>query len=204
MKQKIITLLALLFGCVATMTAATPSASEIIRQCVARLKASPAVEAAFSVSRGNSASSGNIVISGNKFALSTPELSTWFDGKTQWAYSSAANEVNISEPTPEEIRQINPFAILEAVQTSFTPRRLTSPAGKHLIELTPKGKSEYLKLNVTVNSATNLPESITFTSTDKSTTKINIKSLRPLSKADNGKFRFNPKNYPGAEIVDLR
>ena len=47
--------------------------------------------------------SGTIVLSANRFYLESSELKVWFDGKTQWAYMKENNEVNITEPTTEEL-----------------------------------------------------------------------------------------------------
>lgn len=188
----------------AAKPSATPSAADVLRKAAAAMKDTPSVEASFSVSIGNRASSGDILISGDKFALTTPELSTWFDGKTQWAYSPAANEVNISEPTPEELQQINPFAILSAMQNQFTPRRLKANAGCDRIELIPKGKSEYTKIVATFNATTHFPIEIIITSTDRSVTTIKITSIKKGGKTADGRFRFNPARFPGVEIVDLR
>lgn len=185
-------------------TSATPSAAEVLRKAVATMKNTPSVEASFSVSMGGRASSGEILISGDKFTLTTPELSTWFDGKTQWAYSPSAKEVNVSEPTPEELQQINPFAILSTMQNQFTPRRLKSDAGYDKIELIPKGKSEYAKIVAVFNSTTHLPKEIIITSTDRSVTTIKITGIKKGGKTTGKLFQFNLTRFPGVEIVDLR
>ena len=144
------------------------------------------------------------MLSGNRFKLSTPDITTWFDGRTQWAYSPAAGEVNLSEPTAEELRQINPFAIIAGMQADYTPRRLQSATGTDRIELIPKGKSEYRKIIVTFNGATKFPSEIAVTSVDNSTTTIKIRSIRTGKKLSDSAFRFSQKAYPGVEIVDLR
>lgn len=183
---------------------AASSAAEVLRQAADALKKAPSVEASFSATSGTGAASGTITLAGNRFKLSTADLTTWFDGKTQWAYSPAADEVNISEPTTDELRQINPFAVIAGMQTDYTPRRLKSSAGTDRIELTPKTASEYRKIIVTFNDATKFPEEINVTSVDNSTTKIIIKSIRKGQKLPASTFRFDPAKYPNAEIVDLR
>lgn len=188
----------------AAKPSATPSAGDVLRKAAAAMKDAPSVEASFSVSTGSRGSSGEILIAGNRFALTTPELSTWFDGKTQWAYSPSAEEVNISEPTPEELQQINPFAILSAMQNRFTPRRLKAAAGYDKIELIPKGKSEYAKIVAVFNATTHFPREIIITSADRSVTTIKIASIKKGGKTPDSRFKFNPAHFRGVEIVDLR
>jgi len=187
--------------------AATPynsSAAEVLRKASSALKKAPSIEASFTASQGTHSSTGKIIMSGDKFFLTTPQMSTWFDGRTQWAYSPSAGEVNISEPMPEELRQINPFAIIDGLQADFSPRRLKSPSGFDKLELTPKRINEYTKILVTFNSTTHFPTEIILTATDRSVTTIKITSIRQGKALKADSFRFNAKNYPGVEIVDLR
>ena len=114
-------------------------------------------------------------------------------------------KVNVSEPTPEELQQINPFAILSTMQNQFTPRRLKSDAGYDKIELIPKGKSEYAKIVAVFNSTTHLPKEIIITSTDRSVTTIKSPALRKAAKPPVNFSNFNPCHvFPALDIVDLR
>lgn len=56
--------------------------------------------------------SGTIQLKGEKFVLKASEVITWFDGKTQWSYVVRNDEVNVSNPTQEELQQINPYTFL--------------------------------------------------------------------------------------------
>ena len=55
---------------------------------------------------------GTIQLKGEKFVLKTTDIVTWFDGKTQWSYVAKNDEVNVSNPTQEELQQINPYTFL--------------------------------------------------------------------------------------------
>lgn len=206
MKLRLTIILCLLCALPLHMRGAQPatSAAEVLRLTAAILNKAPSIEASFTANNGHGSSSGSILMAGNRFHITTPEMSTWFDGKTQWAYSPSAGEVNISEPTADELQQINPFAIIESMQRNFTPRRIPAPAGCDRIELTPKGKSDYAKVVVTINSSSHLPADITVTGTDRTVVAIRISSIRKGNAVSNAKFRFNASAYPGIEIVDLR
>ena len=181
-----------------------PSAAEVLRRAADALRKAPSVEAVFTASSGNSTTSGKILLSGNRFVLTTPMLTTWFDGKTQWAYSPDAGEVNISEPTPDELSQINPFAIVAGMQSGYTPRRLKSQPGTSCIELLPKTKSEYRNFIITFNDSNHLPKEIVITAADNSVTKINVTNIKTGGKQQQSTFRFNATMHPGVDIVDLR
>lgn len=63
---------------------------------------------------------GIIQLKGEKFMLKTSETTTWFDGKTQWSYMVRNDEVNVSNPTQEELQQINPYTFLYMYQKGFS------------------------------------------------------------------------------------
>lgn len=63
--------------------------------------------------------SGTIQLKGEKFVLKASEVITWFDGKTQWSYVVRNDEVNVSNPTQEELQQINPYTFLYMYQKDF-------------------------------------------------------------------------------------
>jgi len=63
---------------------------------------------------------GTIQLKGEKFVLKTTDIVTWFDGKTQWSYVAKNDEVNVSNPTQEELQQINPYTFLYMYQKGFS------------------------------------------------------------------------------------
>ena len=152
------------------------------------------------------AENGTIQLKGEKFVLKTSDIITWFDGKTQWSYVTKNDEVNVSNPTQEELQQINPFAILRSVEKNYTPRRVKAPAGCSAVELIPgeKVRSPYAKVVLTVNDSSGLPEKIEVTSSDGVVTSIKINSIKSIKVPGAGAFRFPAKQYPGVEIIDLR
>ena len=83
----------------------------ILDRAAAAFNGSKSIKATFSTDIDGSTTTGTITIQGDKFHISSKEYSTWYDGKTQWSYSSASNEVNITEPTPEELTEINQMCI---------------------------------------------------------------------------------------------
>ena len=196
--------LLLLVAAIQSVSAATPTAADILAKTSGEMRKAQSLKASFTVDGNGQRSSGEITIDGNRFYLTTPEMATWFDGKTQWSYSPAAEEVSVSEPTASELEQINPFAIIDGLQKQFKGRRLTAPKGLDRLELTPKNNSDYSKVVLTINSATGLPVEITFTTTDRTVTAIKILSLIKIKTPPASTFRFDPKKYPLAEIIDLR
>ena len=66
----------------------------------------------FSGMTPQSEATGTMCISGRKFQMQTEELTTWYDGTTQWSMMSGSNEVNMATPDEEEQAALNPATLV--------------------------------------------------------------------------------------------
>lgn len=187
------------------VSAAQPSAQSSVNKMIAAIKEHPSLEIVFTVWNNGNSTSGSMSVAGKKFHLSTPEMKIWYDGKTQWSYAPSAGEVNISEPTADELAQTNPLSVLSSLDKNFTFRRLNSQAGQERIELTPKKKTpDFASAIITINASTFLPKEISIKNARGNVTTVKISSIKGGKTKPIGTFRFNQAEYPGVEIVDLR
>ncbi len=180
------------------------TAESILTAATDKFMGSQSLSASFSIkSTSGETLNGSITMSGNMFVISTPQLKTWFDGQTQWSYSTEIQEVNITEPTIDELQQINPFAIIANFRNSYNCKLLESSQGTYKIQLIPKTSQQTIKKAIlTINSTTFYPTEISLTSDNTITiTVTNVKASNTMPKSA---FQFNEKNYPGVEIIDLR
>lgn len=77
------------------------------------------IRAGFTVSASTGSSSGSICLKGDKFVLEAGGVTTWFDGRTQWSYLVSSDEVNVSEPTADELQSLNPYAWLSLYRNGY-------------------------------------------------------------------------------------
>ncbi|MCM1093297.1 MAG: outer-membrane lipoprotein carrier protein LolA [Lachnospiraceae bacterium] len=182
------------------------SSRQILDRAAAVFNGSKSIKAEFSTDVDGTTTAGTITIQGDKFRISSKEYSTWYDGKTQWSYSSAANEVNITEPTPEELTEINPFVIISSLRKSYNSAKVKSPAGFSKIMLIPKSTShaDIKKAEITFNDKTSMPTQVTLEMSAGSRVNIVIKSIVKGNILPASTFIFNKKELPGAEVIDLR
>lgn len=159
------------------------------------------VQASFSISSqqyGNT--NGTISIKGQKFHATTKEATVWFDGKTQWTYVKKNDEVNVNTPTQSDLQAINPYNFIYMYKQGYTATMTTS--GQNYV-VTLKGKSKGIQeMVITINKQTYVPSQIRMLQ-NKQWTTINVSNFKTTNLSD-GTFRFNPKAYPNAEIIDLR
>ena len=202
---KHITLLLILLTATLSSSGANVAA-DIVAKAVNRYQSVPSLTVNFKISSpGTQSSSGTLVTAGDRFHLNMPDMQTWYDGRTQWSYLRAANEVNITEPTVDELAQINPFAMVSAINSMFTPALIKSGQQTQVIRFTPKraNESDIISLTVTFDQSTSWPKTIDILSQQGQVT-ITVTNIKTGSKLPVSTFVYNKKTHPGAEIVDLR
>jgi len=152
---------------------------------------------------------GTAYMKGDKFKIEIPDAVTWFDGKTQWVYVKDTEEVNISSPTGDELQAISPSVLFNIYKKGFNLvyKGEKRSGGKNVqeIELTPQKKgSEFTKIIVEINKADNLFSKITAIDKSGMENILTIKSYQAGVNHSDTLFQFNKKDYPQAEIIDLR
>lgn len=152
---------------------------------------------------------GKALIKGNKFKIESGEGITWFDGKTQWTYVKNNNEVNVSNPDGEELAAVSPVSILNLYKSGFslTSKGTTTDRGRtvYKIEMKPQkknaGVSRYLIL---IDKQTSHISAITIESKNGDNITISILKYQSGIALADKTFTFDKKEYPQAEMVDLR
>lgn len=181
------------------------NANEVLTNASEKYQKDGSISAQFTLSGVGNSTDGTITISSDKFHLSTPLLSIWYNGRTQWTYSAETNEVNITEPTVEELQQVNPFAIINSFRMQFNATLLKSANSMYRIQLTPlkSVNTSISKAIVTLNASTLYPNEIALT-IDNNIITIKTKNIKAIKNVPHKTFVFDEKKYPNAEIVDLR
>ena len=157
----------------------------------------------FSVSgKSLGATSGTIAIKGNKFYANTPKTTVWFNGKTQWTYMNTTNEVNVTNPNEAKQAQMNPYKFITIYKTGYN-LSMKSVGNSYQIHMTAQNKQRSLQeLYITINKRTYNPSNVRMLQ-GKNWTIINISNFK-ANNLSNDIFSFNSKDYPKAEIIDLR
>jgi len=179
-------------------------ATSILDKSAAMVKAAGNVNIGFNLSVEGQATTGYIKLSGSKFCCSMGGNMTWFDGKTMWHYVRENDEVNITTPTSAEVSRMNPYAFLSLYKKGYDVKLTKSTSTEHYITLTGKNKSAaYVQIDVRINKSSYQPTYVKM-KTSKRTTEITVNSFLKKQNYSDASFRFNKKDYPNAEIVDLR
>jgi outer membrane lipoprotein-sorting protein len=152
---------------------------------------------------------GTIQMKGDKFVLITPDMHTWYDGKTQWMYMARTNEVNLSTPSGDELQFINPMTLLRTYKKGFRlsyTGESTADNGKMAddVMLTSKNSSDIETVEVQIDRTTSLPVRMTVTMKNGVRNMIRISKMQTGVNQPEETFVFNAADYPDVLEVDLR
>ena len=181
------------------------SAERRVKAAVAELKRS-AYEGRFTLLYYNVANdatdkqSGEITLKGNKFHITLAGNETKFDGKTQWMFVSEFNEVSITEPTAEELKEISPLAMIEYYVSK--DRISEGDDGEINFYPTEPKESEYFRIELRINKS-NLPSKLVIYQKNGDKITLVWDSLNK-TKVDDSYFYFDTTKYPNVEVNDLR
>lgn len=201
--KKIFTIIALIIAIPLTVNGAT--AEQVISEVITNYNKSNIISADYTVSADGINSTGKIIMSQQKFCILSDDLKCWYDGKTQWSYLSHIGEVNITEPTSDELEQTNPYAALMNINADYTVQLIDS-GNSHQLKLTPKSSYNFAKeIELTINKSTKQIEKALFINQDNSEYLITISNYATDSNYTDTIFTYDPSQLPaGTPVIDLR
>ncbi len=160
-------------------------------------------QASFQISNGKIGhTSGTIAVKGNKFNVRTPQATVWFDGKTQWTYMKNTDEVNVTTPTKAQQAQMNPLTFINLYKKGYD-LSIKTVDGKYEVRMQAQSKGSAIQeMYIVIDIKTRIPSQVRMRQKDAWTT-VNISNFKATPQKD-ATFTFNKKDFPTAEIVDLR
>lgn len=200
--------------CTMPVLAQQKEAKDVLDKTASAFRKAGGVDAEFTVkiqAKGQTDGllAGNIRLKGDKFVLKTTDAITWFDGETQWSYLVDSDEVNISNPTEEELQGINPYALLSLYEKDFaytlgnTRTFKGTPVYEVVLTATDKSK-DISRLTLYITKSNYQLLYVLAELYNGSKNEITIINYRSGVKLDDAIFSFDRKKYPRAEIIDLR
>lgn len=185
-------------------------AARIMERVADGFRKSGGVRAEFTVSSSNGSSSGSICLKGDKFMLKAGGVTTWFDGHTQWSYLASSDEVNVSEPTADELQSLNPYAWLSLYRNGYRAQlakmnnsRESALYYKVVLAATDK-RRDVQSIVLQVAKANYRPVRIILQQRGGEQADIVVTACHAGQNWPDSFFVFDRKQYPSAEVIDLR
>ena len=186
---------------------AQTSARDILQRAAETFRRSGGVSASFAIHSPEGNSTGFIRLKGEKFVLEAGGMTTWFDGHTQWTYLPESDEVNISVPTDEELQTLNPYAWLSLYDRGYDVKLLPAEsAGQYKIEMVARStEAQVSRVVLWLERSALQPVKFALTlSGSVEPTVITVRDYRTRLAYTDALFVFDPREYPTAEVIDLR
>lgn len=187
------------FAAIASFADNAADARKVLDNLSARIVKGGGATAQFSMSGSAGSLSGRVSIKNSKFFLSTSAMTAWYNGKTQWVYVKQSEEVNVSNPSSASQQTMNPYAFLSLYKNGYTLSMKKEGQGRTVRMVSQKNAMK--EVVITLGKG-DVPSLVKFSQGGKWTT-IRLSSFQ-IKKIPESTFVFNPKNYPNAEIIDLR
>ena len=195
--------LAIAFAAMMSLGTMAQTAQQVLDKTAAIVGNKKGASASFKLSSPKYGSaSGSIAIKGNKFNARTPQAIVWYNGKTQWSYMKKTNEVNVTNPTQAQQMSMNPYTFINIYKTGYTSTMKTIGSNYKVRLVAQNKKRTVQELILTIDKKSYIPSQIKMRQGNTWST-ITVSNFKAKS-ISNSTFVFNSKDFPKAEIVDLR
>ena len=187
------------------MNASAQDANGILNRVIEAYDNSKGIEASYSMTYDKTTDYGSIDMEGEKFRILSEDLKCWFDGKTQWAYSTMTDEVNVTEPTVDELQMSNPYIALKAFKDNSQNSVVITQDGSYLLSLIPVEEGDIKLIQLFIDKNKYQITKAVFSMVDNSMYTITVNNYVTGKKFSTKIIKYDSKYVPkGTQIVDLR
>ena len=192
-----------------------PEAKIILDGVSAKFKAFKTVKATFTYKVENSAGktlsskTGTVYMKGIKYQVSIVGQEIFCDGQNIWTFDKSANEVTITTFDTES-STLTPQKLFTNFYDQDFLYKLNGEKKQGTktiqeIEMTPTDKSKpFHKVYIYVDKIGKIINSTRVLEKSGSRYSYIVNTMSPNSAVADSKFAFDPKKYPGVEVIDLR
>lgn len=151
---------------------------------------------------------GKITVKGNQFRLALDDQEIINNGTTVWTYIPSIKEVNIDNADPDT-DEMNPSRFYTIYKKGYKYMYLEDKTEGgvlcEVVDLVPEKKdAQYFKIRMNIVKKDKSIQSWTMFDKTGNRYQYTISKFSGNVKVDDSFFTFDPKKYPGVEVIDLR
>jgi outer membrane lipoprotein-sorting protein len=191
-----------------------PKALEILEAMSKRYKAYTSFEAILTSTLVNESAGvkdefkGKVTVKGDKYIFEVEDQQVYNNGTTVWTYLPANKEVNVDNFDPKS-DDLNPSKFYEMYKKGFkyllTGEKTEAGVSCDEIDLVPEKKdAQYFKVKMMISKKDKSVQNFTMFDRSGNKYKYTITKFTPNVKVEDAYFTFDPKKFPGVEVIDLR
>jgi len=189
-----------------------PEAIKILDRFSSTALASPSVSMKFKLitinqmEQTNDTVLGSITMSKDQYRLELPDNITWFNGSATWNYLIAEKEVTITKPDKKDDSFMSrPSAIFTIYKKGYKTRYIEENSNSFVVDLYPEDiKSDLIRIRLVIGKTGSDLIGAEYKRKDGITIYLVVNEYNLKAKPDPSIFIFNPQNYKGVEIIDMR
>lgn len=189
-----------------------PEAIKILDKFADNALKAPSVSIKFKLISTNQAENtkdtlaGSVILSKDKYKLDLPDNMVWFNGETSWSYLPAEKEVTITRADKKDNTFPNrPSQIFSMYKKGYNSRLIEEKSDSYIIDLYPEDiKSELLRVRLSIEKVSLNLISLEYKKKDGVIITIHVTEYDLKAKPQPDTFVFQPSNFKGVEVIDMR
>jgi len=189
-----------------------PEAARVLEKFSRKASSAPSVKIDFTADAHDTRQgdittvSGSAVISGDSYRVTTDDNVILSDGKAVWNYLPDVNEVTITEPDPDEGSfMARPSLLFSMHEKGYKVRLLEQNAKEWVIDLYPEDINVSLvRIRLKIGKTLYDLRTAEYRTKDGMTLTLAADKYDLTFRPAPGYFAFNPDDYQGVEVIDMR
>ncbi len=158
---------------------------------------------------GGRPAKGEATVKGEKFLLKMADQEILNDGKVMATFLKESNEVTLQDYDPEEIGDLSParvyLAYKKGYKNTFIGETKANGRTYENVRLTPVNSSSPVsRIELTIDKDDKSIKGWKIFAKGNETTGFEVTDFSTNPAVSDSEFVFSSRNFPGAEVVDLR
>ena len=188
-------------------------ATDFLDQVSARTKSYNSIKVDFSYKMENSKAKikeekfGTLLLSGDKYQMQASGQTVICDGKTIWTFMPETNEVQVNSLDAKD-EALTPSKLLSNYNTNFKSKLISDKSNTDpnctVVELIPNSPKNYTRAVLAVDKTRLQIKYFMIYDKNGNIFTYTITRFQTNVQINPGDFTFDPKKYPGIEVIDMR
>jgi outer membrane lipoprotein carrier protein len=189
-----------------------PEAVKILDKFSSTAFAAPSVSISFSMVNINLAENSKDTVKGSlqmlkdQYRLELPDNISWFNGSTSWNYLVNEKEVTITKPDRKDDSFFSkPSSLFTMYRKGYKIKLIEDNPRSWIIDLYPEDvATDLMRIRLTIGKTLNDLIGAEYKRKDGVVIEILVSGYNLKTRPEQGAFTFDPKKYPGVEVIDMR
>ncbi|MDX9906930.1 MAG: outer membrane lipoprotein carrier protein LolA [Bacteroidales bacterium] len=197
----------------ATHAQAKKTSEEILKQVSEKTKSFSSIKISFTYNMDNASAkiheteTGILTVKGDKYRLDIAGQRVISDSKTSWTYVSEANEVQINT-VEEDDNALTPTKLLTSYSENYKSKLVNeiTKDGRavYVIDLKPITEKNFTNVELQIDKELYRIVRIAIQDKSGNTFSYIVNKFEPNVPVKDTDFTFDPKEFPGVEVIDMR